>query len=989
VAVQIVDLTGKTYSDQTSRFPHTSSRGHKYVMIFYDHDSNAILAEPIKSRSQQALVQAFSKLHLYLRERGLQPLLHILDNECPATLKSFIRSQGATFQLAPPHLHRTNAAEKAIDTWKCHFISCLSTCHPDFPMHLWCRLIPQATTTLNLLRPSRINPRLSAEAQLNGVFDFNRTPLAPPGTKILVHEAPAVRGTWAPHGVDGWYLGPAVDHYRCYRVYITTTAAERISKTVEFFPHSCAMPRTSSADAARHAALDLVSALQNPAPAAPFAPVGQAQQTALQQLSAIFLAATRVPTTLPTEGSPQAHAPTAAPLPRVPSPLSIMAPHSAPPCPHSPLRSPLLRSPAPPSALTRHHYPLRSLAPRYPLRSQQANTVLASGTGAANTVMDSVTGAALEYRHLVAGPNGATWETSLANDLGRLAQGIGTRMPSGTNTIFFIAKSAIPTDRKVTYARLVSSLRPHKTEVERVRVTVGGDRLDFPGATTTHCASLTTTKCLLNSVLSTPNAKFMTLDVKDFYYGTPMKRFEYMRILLAIIPAEVVQHYNLDAIASNGYVYMEIRKGMPGLKQAGRLASDRLTQHLATAGYAPVRHTPALWNHATNGIVFSLVVDDFGVKYVHDADAQHLITSLKSLYTISTDWTGSLYCGLTLAWDYTNRTVDVSMPGYVAAALHRFQHAKPSRRQDAPHAWTQPTYGAKIQFAEDDDNSPLLSPLTTNLVQQIVGVFLYYAIAVDPTMLVALGSIAADQANATERTYDAAVWLLNYADSNPDATIRYVASDMILHLHSNASYLSAPKARSRAGGHFFLSSLSTDPTLPPTDLPPQNGPLHTVSKILRNVMGSAAEAEIGATYVNCQEAVPIRTTLAEMGHPQPRTPVQVDNSTACGFANDTIKQKRSKAIDMRFHWIKDRMTQLQFLVYWRPGHTNKADLHTKHFSPAHHRLMRHEYLHPTDQLAHHVVFLLQRGCDNSGVRPPIRPRHNIPPLKQHSNRILP
>ena len=102
----------------------------------------------------------------------------------------------------------------------------------------------------------------------------------------------------------------------------------------------------------------------------------------------------------------------------------------------------------------------------------------------------------------------------LANDLGRLSQGVSTRIPTGTNTVFFIAKLAIPHGRKVTYTQMVASIRPNEAEVNRVRVTVGGDRLDFPGATTTHCAGLTTTKCLLNSNISTPGARFMTLDIK-------------------------------------------------------------------------------------------------------------------------------------------------------------------------------------------------------------------------------------------------------------------------------------------------------------------------------------------------------------------------------------------------------------------------------------------------------------------------------------------
>ena len=127
-------------------------------------------------------------------------------------------------------------------------------------------------------------------------------------------------------------------------------------------------------------------------------------------------------------------------------------------------------------------------------------------------------------------------KTSLANNLGRLAQGVGTRMPIGTNRVFFIPRSAVPAGRTVAYSRLVASIRPHKTETHRVRVTVGGNRLGFPGDTTTNCASLTTTKCLLNITISTPGARFITLDIKNFYYNTPMGRYEYMKISLAILP---------------------------------------------------------------------------------------------------------------------------------------------------------------------------------------------------------------------------------------------------------------------------------------------------------------------------------------------------------------------------------------------------------------------------------------------------------------------
>ena len=133
-----------------------------------------------------------------------------------------------------------------------------------------------------------------------------------------------------------------------------------------------------------------------------------------------------------------------------------------------------------------------------------------------------------------------------------------------------------------------------------------------------------------------------------------MGRYKYMKTSLAILPEEIISQYNLLQLASNGWVYMEIHKGMPGLKQAGHIANDRLKIHLANFGYSPVAQTPSIWKHATKYICFSLVVNDFGFKYnfgfkyVGKDTADHLIQALTKLYTIYINWTGSLYCGLTI-----------------------------------------------------------------------------------------------------------------------------------------------------------------------------------------------------------------------------------------------------------------------------------------------------------------------------------------------------
>ena len=163
---------------------------------------------------------------------------------------------------------------------------------------------------------------------------------------------------------------------------------------------------------------------------------------------------------------------------------------------------------------------------------------------------------------------------------------------------------------------------------------------------------------------------------------------------------------------------------------------------------------------------------------------------------------------------------------------------------------------------------------------------------------------------------------------------------MILHIASDGSYLSESKSRSRVGGIFYLSSKLPQHNQTPNCSHPFNAPFHVVAKILKMITSSAMETEVAATFDNAKEMLPFRVTLAEMGHPQPPTPMEVDNEPAIGFLKSTMKQKRSKAIDMRFYWVRDRVKQNQLLIYWRLGANNVGDYISKHHSAAHHQTMR-------------------------------------------------
>jgi hypothetical protein len=181
----------------------------------------------------------------------------------------------------------------------------------------------------------------------------------------------------------------------------------------------------------------------------------------------------------------------------------------------------------------------------------------------------------------------------------------------------------------------VVDIRPIKAETRSVRLTVGGHLIQYPGDVSTRSADLTTSECLWNSTISTEGVRYMCLDVKNFYLGTPMESFEYMRISIKLITQEIIAEYNLLSLVSDGHVYIVVQKGMYGLPQAGILANQLLARHLVIHGYHQNKFTPGIWRHVTRPIQFTLVVDDFGVKYKGKEHAQHLIDALETDYTVS------------------------------------------------------------------------------------------------------------------------------------------------------------------------------------------------------------------------------------------------------------------------------------------------------------------------------------------------------------------
>jgi hypothetical protein len=221
------------------------------------------------------------------------------------------------------------------------------------------------------------------------------------------------------------------------------------------------------------------------------------------------------------------------------------------------------------------------------------------------------------------------WQTAFGKDFGGIAQGDNKTGQKGTNSMFVMKHNEIKKTyldkQKFTYAKVVVDHRPQKEDPNHIRITAGGNLIKYKGDVSTRTAHLCTSKLLWNSVLSTVDAKFMCLDIKNFYLTAALDYFEYMRMPLELFPTWIRQQYDLDNCTYKGFVHLRLEQAVWGLPQAGILANKLLRKRLAPHGYHECANTPGLWCHEWQPITFTLVVDNFGIKYVGKEHADHLV----------------------------------------------------------------------------------------------------------------------------------------------------------------------------------------------------------------------------------------------------------------------------------------------------------------------------------------------------------------------------
>ena len=521
-------------------------------------------------------------------------------------------------------------------------------------------------------------------------------------------------------------------------------------------------------------------------------------------------------------------------------------------------------------------------------------------------------GRPLTWSSCLSGPNRDLWLDLSGLELIKLVRSTGT-----------LAPCMKPTKTPTYYNQVPGEKWRNNAIARRVRGTGGGDRITVPYSVSTSTANLPTVKCTLHAVVS-ENASFGTVDITDFYLGSPMPSPEFLKLPTSDYHPDLLDDLGITPFiqldrTGKPVFYAQVNKTIPGFPQAGFHANNQLVAHLQQHGYLQTS-TPSLFRHITDNIAFCLVVDDFGIKYSNIADFHKLVDCLALLYHVKATPNATSFLGLTLDYDTGIRALTLSMPEYIPALL-QLHRPLGVRLASSPSIYIPPKYdGSSAPQMTPEDTSPPASAAQKKELQEVIGSLLYYARILDHSLLPTVTYLACFQASPTLATMAAMERLLGYCAKRPNATQVIRPSPMLLKIFSDASYLNRPKSGSTIGGLHTLSDHD------PANL---NASVHAESSRIPVVVASAGEAELASAFGNAKIGHDERTILRNLGYPQPPTPIFCDNECTIGLAHDVVRKKQSKSMDLRWDWLRDRVAQNMFILPYIRSLLNPADFFTK------------------------------------------------------------
>ena len=474
----------------------------------------------------------------------------------------------------------------------------------------------------------------------------------------------------------------------------------------------------------------------------------------------------------------------------------------------------------------------------------------------------------------------------------------------------------------------------------RARWAANSAPFEYVHETTSTVADHASVHILLNAAVS-ENAQLKGIDIKDMYLMSLLDHYVYLKINVDMFSDKILDKYNLREYitADKKWIYFQVWRSMYGLPQAGRIAQKKLIKVLEEGGYVETR-TQCIFRHRTRNTIFSLIVDDFLVKFQKDEDFKHLTDTLEKYYRITIDDRGKNYLGYTIQHDRVARTITLSMPGRVDQVIRKHRPQWFNGTEKVKGAASPGIYEAFNNNLEDDfqrideeeDASVTLSTQEMKELQSIIGDCQYLAIVIFASISTAVLHLSHEKAHPTVKTAKKVERLLQYMAAFPEPTRTYHASDMVLVIQSDASHDSLQGSKDVCGGVYYLG-WKKNPYL-------VNHPFAYMCKIIRFITNSAGESEYAGLFMNGQCGYNYRETLADFGYPQDEpTVILCDNTSAIGIATGKQKSKKSKFYNRRWNWIKEGVKRGLFDIHKIDGNVNLADFFTKILPVSRHRAM--------------------------------------------------
>ena len=939
-----------------------NARGKNRLHVTVHPDTGFILLHFMKDgeTTKSAVMQAICRI----KDAGHDVKWLVADSGIGAAARTDLAKKGININLVPPQNHRANKAERGIDLAKRTILGMLAGASKDFSYTNADLTEPQAEIVLNITRKGKTKTESAYKSFYGKDYDWDAYPLNIFGTRCEVYRGEDEMTSLSFKTYSGFYVGPALDAYRCYRVLPIGHTAVSTSDTVMFYPETIRTPiktegenLADAVDRLKRALVEMKVTTRYDQSVKDIAEKIKKRANELasdERESYLIEESENDHLTMVNEDDglclrdAREHAASegesndeneddevdieqlvvSEAVKKIPKKQTIKQKDAKQTSKRTTkgakkAAAAKKRKRAPPDN-TNHYSEREKFTPR--IRELHSTIQLAT---------DDDTGYE-ERRQMIFGiyneDGKLTWEKSQRlpkeqADMWKAALHTEIdRLINKTETAIPIHWNEVTPGKTASYCSLQLEKKPGKPE--RIRMVYGGDRQETNPLWSSRNSEMVTKKIFANAIVSS-GKKLCALDIKDFYIAemNMLDEPEFMFIAAKDITLEMREEYKEFIHQHTGRLMLKLIRSIYGMRQAGYIAQRNLLALLKANGYYESGYD-SIFTSNDGKTIFLTHTDDFAIGYDDEKEVQQLVQMLtEAKYKITIDMEGKNFCGFEVEYNRNapQPYIALTIEKIIDKAIIRFGYDKVTKTRNTPYPTANATNFTEYDPREmPDDISRILNAKEITLLQEMIGVLRYIAIAVYGHLELCIAKIAANMANPRVSMLEAAQRIFEYLanPANRKRGLKYFKSDMQLYAVSDASYGTETKFRSRTGGFIYLGK---------HDCPEfTNAPIEVMSVIQKNVATCTVEAEYVAIFDVAQRLAYLKQLVEGMHYPQETIEIECDNQGAVGIATLTKNNRKLRHVAMRYHWVRDQVGEKIIDIIWRRGKGNKADHATKY-----------------------------------------------------------